>query len=254
MRTSFHALTAGLILIPTVANAQDVTISGSATIASQYRFRGISQSDNGPVMQGTITIAHTSGFYVSTWGSSGSAGNGVVNIGGTEIDVYGGWTHGLGKNGVTVDAGVYGYLYPGASLLDYYEIYGSLAKAFGPVTAKVGVYYAPSQRVFRALPQHDDTYVYGELSGAIPGTPVTLHGHVGHVGGGFDYTKDYVGYNLGASMKWRALTFDLSLAGTNVSRRDARRAPFPDQTGTLNPAATYRAAKPVAVASVTASF
>lgn len=254
MRTSFQALAAGLILISTAADAQDVTITGAATIASQYRFRGISQSDNKPVVQGTFTIAHTSGLYVSTWGSSASAGNSTVNIGGTEIDVYGGWTHALGKSGVTVDAGVYGYLYPGASSLNYYEIYGSLAKAFGPVTAKIGVYYAPSQRVFRALPQHDDTYVYGELSGAIPGTPVTLHGHVGHVGGGFDYTKDYIDYNVGASVKWRALTFDLSLVGTDVSRRDARRAPFADQTGVPNAAETYRAAKPVVVASLTAAF
>ena len=199
-------------------------------------------------------IAHTSGFYVSAWGSSASAGNSTVNIGGTEIDLYGGWTHSLGKSGVTVDGGVYGYLYRGASSLNYYEIYGSLAKAFGPVTAKVGVYYEPGQRVFRSLPQHDDTYVYGDLSGRIPCTPVTLHGHLGHVGGGFDYTKDYVDYNVGASVKWRAVTFDLSLLGTDVNRSDARRAPFPDQTGVLSPTETYRAAKPGAVASLTASF
>lgn len=254
MRTSFQALAAGLLLTSTAANAQDVTITGAATIASQYRFRGISQSDNKPVVQGTIMIAHTSGFYVSAWGSSASAGNSTVNIGGTEIDLYGGWTHSLGKSGVTVDGGVYGYLYRGASSLNYYEIYGSLGKAFGPVTAKVGVYYAPDQKVFDPLPRHDNTYVYGELSGTVPGTPVTLHGHIGHVGGGFDYTKDYVDYNVGASAKWRALTFDLSLVGTDVSRSDARCAPFPDQTGAPNPAQTYRAAKPVAVASLTASF
>ena len=88
MRTSFMALGAGLLLSSTAALAEDApapdfTITGGATIASQYRFRGISQSNNKPVVQGTFTIAHKSGFYVSTWGSSASAGNSTVNIGGT---------------------------------------------------------------------------------------------------------------------------------------------------------------------------
>jgi uncharacterized protein (TIGR02001 family) len=255
MRTSFMALGAGLLLSSTAALAEDApapdfTITGGATIASQYRFRGISQSNNKPVVQATFTIAHKSGFYVSTWGSSASAGNSTVNIGGTEIDVYGGWTHGIGDSGVTVDLGVYGYLYPGATPLNYYEVYGSLAKTFGPVTAKAGVYFAPDQK----HTVKSNTYVYGELSSSIPGTPITLHGHLGHTGGAFDYTKDYLDYNVGASVKWQALTFDLSLVGTNVSKKDARLAPFPDQTGTTNPAQTYRAAKPVVVASLTASF
>lgn len=254
MRTSFHALAAGLVLFSDSANAQDVTITGAATIASQYRFRGISQSDNKPVVQGSFSIAHKSGLYVSAWGSSASAGNSAIDIGGTEIDVYGGWTGPLGNSGVTLDAGVYGYLYPGASGLDYYEVYASVARTFGPVTAKAGINHAPDQSAFDGFATQHSTYVYGELTGAIPGTPVTLHGHVGHTGGAFDYTGDYLDYSVGAGMKWRALTFDLSLVGTNISRRDAGRASLPDQTGTLNPAETYRAAKPVIVASIAASF
>jgi hypothetical protein len=46
----------------------------------------------------------------------------------------------------------------------------------------------------------------------------------------------------------------MSLVGTDVSHGDARRAPFLDQTGVPNPAETYRAAKPVVVASISASF
>jgi uncharacterized protein (TIGR02001 family) len=254
MRTSFQALTAVLIVISTAAYGQDVTVTGAATIASQYRFRGISQSDNKPVVQGSFTLAHKSGFYVSTWGSSASAGNSAVDIGGTEIDVYGGWAGPLGNSGATLDVGVYGYLYPGAGGLDYYEIYASLARTFGPVTAKAGINHAPDQGAFDGFATQRSTYVYGELAGAVPGTPVTLHGHVGHTGGAFDYTGDYLDYSVGASIKWQSLTFDLSLVGTNVSRRDAGRAPLPDQTGTLNPAETYRAAKPVVVGSVAASF
>ncbi len=233
----------------------DFTITGSAGVWSQYRFRGISQSNNRPVFQGTVTVAHASGFYLSTWGSSASAGNSTVNIGGTEIDVYGGYTHAIGKTGVTVDAGLYGYLYPGAPAGNYYEAYGSLAKTFGPVTGKVGVNYAPDQKVFDFLPGTNyNVYVYGELGFAIPGLPLSFHSHVGHTGGGFDYTKDYIDYTVGVSYKWKSLTFDISGVGTNVSHSDARNNPFPDQTGTLSPFQTYRASKAVVVGSVSASF
>ncbi len=47
-----------------------VTISGSVGVVSDYKFRGISQTDGNFAVQGGITIAHQSGFYVSVWGSS----------------------------------------------------------------------------------------------------------------------------------------------------------------------------------------
>ncbi len=238
------------------AAAAPFTITGGAAIVSQYRFRGLSQSDNKPVVQATFTVAHSSGLYLSTWGSSAN-GNNAVNIGGTEIDVYGGYTHALGKSGVTVDAGLYGYIYPGSRKAvgideSYYEVYGSLAKTYGPVTAKAGVYWAPGQHYFRAFatPTRYSVYEYGELSAALPHTALTLHSHLGHTGGGFDYAAhEYLDYTVGAGYKWKALTFDLSLVGTNLSRRDT--AAFDAAYATTD---FHRDAKSVLVGSVTASF
>jgi uncharacterized protein (TIGR02001 family) len=259
MRTSIRGLlaattvSAGLLFAaPAFADdtapPSDFTITGSAAIVSQYRFRGISQSDNKPAVQGAITLSHSSGFYVSTWGSSASAGNSTVNIGGTEIDVYGGYAKEFA--GVKVDVGVYGYLYPGASGLNYYEVYGNLSKSFGPVGAKVGVYFAPNQK----NTVKDNTYVFGELGTAIPGTPLSLHSHLGYTSGAFDYTKAYLDYSVGASASWKNLSLDLSWVDTNVSKSDATLSPFADQTGTPSPFETYRAAKGVAVLSLTAAF
>lgn len=239
---------AGCVLAATPALAEDgpITISGSAAIASQYRFRGIAQSDNKPVVQGSITLSHSSGFYVSTWASSASPGP-YVDIGGTEIDVYGGFAHDLGSSGVNVDVGLYGYLYPGATAGNYYEIYGNLSKTFGPVGAKVGIYVAPSQTNVSST----NTYVYGELSGGIPGTPISLHGHLGHTGGAFDYpydgvAKDYLDYSVGASVSWKALTLDASWVGTNLSDSDFATSPYPFEA--------KRAAKSVGVVTLSASF
>lgn len=262
MRTSIKALLASTLLVSTLAAASpaladetappsDFKITGSAAVVSQYRFRGISQSNNRPAVQGAITVAHSSGFYVSTWGSSASAGDSAVNIGGTEIDVYGGYTHGLGNSGVTIDAGLYGYIYPGAPAGNYYEIYGSLAKTLGPVNAKAGVFFAPKQSALDGYPTHHNTYVYGELSGGIPGTPITLHSHLGHTGGGFDWSgKQYLDYTVGASVAWKNLTLDASVVGTNVSRSDTVAYAGPG-TGANE---LYRAGKAVGVVSLTASF
>ncbi len=234
MLTSIRGLVAATLLAGTAlasapaladetAPPSDFTITGSASVVSQYRFRGLAQSDNKPAVQAAMTLSHSSGFYVSMWGSSASAGTAPINIGGTEIDVYGGYTRGLGDTGVTVDAGVYGYIYPGFPAGNYVEVYGSLAKTLGPATAKLGVYYAPAQKVFNlnwSSAARNDTYIYGELGAGIPGTPFTLHSHLGHTGGGFDYGKPYLDYNVGVSAKWKALTFDVSLVGTNISKTD----------------------------------
>ncbi|WP_068073807.1 TorF family putative porin [Novosphingobium lentum] len=238
------------------APASDITITGSAAIVSQYRFRGLAQSDNKPVVQGAITVAHKSGFYISTWGSSASAGASPINIGGTEIDVYGGYTHTFSGSGVTIDGGGYGYIYPGAPNGNYYELYGSLAKAFGPATAKVGVYYAPSQRVFNfnfTSPTHHNAYVYGELGGSIPNTPISIHTHLGHTGGGFDWGKPYLDYSAGVSYKYKALTFDMSIVGTNVSKTDINNG-FGCGGSAVCIDSFHRMSKTVGVGSVTASF
>lgn len=239
----------------------DWTITGSAAVASQYRYRGIAQSDNRPVIQGAITVAHASGFYVSTWGSSASAGNGPVNIGGTELDVYGGYTHALGKSGITVDGGLYGYIYAGAPNGNFYEIYGSLSETLGPVTGKIGGAFAPAQKVFNynvSSPSRSNLYVYGELSGAIPHTPVSLHSHLAHTGGGLDYGQPYFDYTVGATVKWKNLALDLSLVGTSLSHSDfAKSGLASDGEGGVDPLkldAFYRMGKPVGVLSLTASF
>jgi uncharacterized protein (TIGR02001 family) len=237
------------------------TITGDVAIASQYRYRGISQSDNRPAVQGAITITHASGFYLATWDSSASAGNSPVNIGGTEIDIYGGFTHALGQSGVVFDGGLYGYVFPGASQASFYEIYGSLAQTLGPATAKIGGAYAPAQKVFDynvTSQARSNMYAYAELSGSIPKTPISLHSHVAHTGGGQDYTKPYIDYCVGATAKWKNLALDLSLVGTNITRGDfARSGLASNGVGGVDPLRLdgfYRTAKPVAVLSLTASF
>lgn len=98
------------------------TITGNASLVSQYLFRGITLTQGKPAVQAAVEAAHASGFYAGLWGS-GVSHAAYNNGSGSEIDFYGGWRKDLG-DGYGVDAGAYGYWYPGA----YYEANGRRIK------------------------------------------------------------------------------------------------------------------------------
>ena len=51
------------------SNVASAEITGNVSLTSDYKFRGISQSDESPAIQGGLDYAHDSGFYVGTWAS-----------------------------------------------------------------------------------------------------------------------------------------------------------------------------------------
>lgn len=227
VRLSAPALIAGALLAsPAFARADPpppappFTVSGGATIASQYRFRGISLSDEEVALQGTINVSHRSGFYAGVWGSTL---DGFGELGGSnlELDLYGGW-RGQIAEGVNADAGLLYYAYPGSSGGDFefFEPYANVSVTRGPVTGKAGVNVAWAQD---ALAGNSNTYVYGELSLAIPHIPVTLTGHLGNSHGDTPLTPsgDYVDWSLAATATWNRLTFGVAYVDTNLSATEA---------------------------------
>ena len=67
------------------------TWSANMLMASEYVFRGITQSNEDPAIQVGIDYAHDSGFYIGTWASSVEFNSG--NADGTQIEtnLYGGF-------------------------------------------------------------------------------------------------------------------------------------------------------------------
>ena len=191
------------------ASASSITISGNAAVTSDYRFRGIAQSGGDFAIQGGIDVAHDSGFYAGTWGSS------VNFAGGTEIDVYGGWS-GEVASGLNVDVGLLYYIYPDSGVAtgptDFFEPYASVSTTIGPVEAKVGAAYSWGGQ--SALGDDENLYVYGDLSSGIPGTPLTASAHLGYSkGDSFLSTLqgtdgDYLDWSLGLDY---AITDNLTL-------------------------------------------
>ena len=195
-----------------------LTVSGGATLVSDYRFRGISQTNRRPALQGTLGLAHESGFYTSIWSSTIS--DYVASGADQEIDFIAGYRRTFG--GTTLDVGATYYYYPGSGggNSDFFEPYVSVAQTLGPVTAKATVNYAPKQAALTVgNGKEDNLYVAGDLSAAIPTTPVTLNAHLGHSFGPSYLTigDEYTDWSLGASFAVSALTFGLSYVDTDAA-------------------------------------
>ncbi|HEY0906008.1 MAG TPA: TorF family putative porin, partial [Methylophilus sp.] len=54
--------------------------SGNLTYISDYLFRGISQTNEGMALQGSLTLANTDGWYVSSWASNIRFGEGSLEL------------------------------------------------------------------------------------------------------------------------------------------------------------------------------
>ncbi|HMI20264.1 MAG TPA: TorF family putative porin [Sphingomonas sp.] len=209
------------------APASPWTINGTASVVSDYRFRGVSQTDKRFAVQGSFTLSHASGFYLSVWGSS--IDDYVAAGGDQEIDLIGGYKTTL--SGTTIDSGFLYYYYPGSggANTDFFEPYLNASHTFGPVGTKVGLNYAWSQKGQSCSydprcggkAKEDSLYTYGELSGAIPGVPLTFTGHLGESWGRSYLTnglKNYTDWSLTAAYTWKALSFSVAYVDTDFKK------------------------------------
>ncbi len=217
-----------------------ITISGSAGVTSDYRFRGVSQSDKNVAVQGGITIAHDSGVYIGTWGSN-LAGWGTFGGANLELDLIAGYKKTFGT--ATVDAGVTWYTYPGgADETDVVEFYGKLSGTAGPATLTGGVFYAPKQTSLgyftaSATPlvagdgsRQKNLYLSGDAAAGVPSTPVTLKAHIGYSDGNpglgpngtsLAPTGKYWDWLVGADYTYKNLTLGVAYVDTDISRAES---------------------------------
>jgi uncharacterized protein (TIGR02001 family) len=202
--------------LPALTHAQapaptpDFTLSGNLTIGSDYRFRGFTQTDYQPTIQGGIDFAHKSGFYLGNWNSNVSSN--LYNGAPIEMDFYGGWKTTFGDFGL--DVGVIYYYYPGSG--EYNPDFkpknfeGYIGGSYGPLSLK---YYYSFTDFFGlnsgalGLPGDVDTKgsQYLDLSGTFPVVDgIAVVAHVGYqyvnnyevIGGPGDDVWDYT---LGAT-------------------------------------------------------
>ena len=140
-----------------MAGDSEHSFSGNMTLTSEYVFRGYSQTNDKPALQGGIDYAHSSGAYVGLWASniswiSDSTPGASASL---EMDVYAGYGGDIG-NGMSYDVGVLTYLYPGNGVAtgnadpDTTEVYAALGYALSngsfPFMFGCGVSYESAVR------------------------------------------------------------------------------------------------------------
>lgn len=172
--TSLSAMAATLLIAgPALAQEGDpaadsppepvVTLEFVVGAVSDYRYRGVSLSDERPALQASATLTHRSGFYgdvsVSTIDEYGFGpdGDGAV----VEVSLLAGWAGSLGA--VDLDVGLAGYVYPGGTGVNSIEIPVTLSRTMDAFTVSVGVQYAPAQE---ALGDEDNAYGWAGLDWA----------------------------------------------------------------------------------------
>jgi len=178
-------------------------ITANVTVVNDYRYRGISQSNFKPAIQGGFDYAHESGLYIGNWNSSiswisdaygpngGVSGNGLTAgqvSSSIEMDFYAGIKKELIGEGFASDFGVLQYYYPTSGIPNTNgltanpnttELYAAQNFTFGPVTGFVKFSYALTSlfgtvnsagSYYPDLTLNYDTGVWG----------LALNGHVGY--------------------------------------------------------------------------
>lgn len=179
--------------------------SASATGTSDYVFRGISQSDNDPAIQGSFDLTYGM-FYAGVWASSIDF-QPDANI---EVDYYAGITPEW--QGVSFDFGYIYYNYPDDQTLDYWELKaGASAEIMPKLTAGGTFYWTPDIL-------GEEWYVYeGTLAYELPKfamfTP-TVDGLIGYTD--FETSSDYAYWNAGLALAVENITFDFRYWDTDA--------------------------------------
>ncbi len=174
------------------APASPHTITGNVGLYSQYIFRGLTQTNREPALQGGFDYSHSSGFYLGTWGSNISwltdgAPPAYQSGGSLEWDFYGGYKWSLPAD-FTLDLGTLYYWYPGDAnttalkggnplnpKADTWEIYGALSWKW--LSGKFS--YSVNNKTFGVADSSGTYYVDLSANYPIPNTPVTLIAHYG---------------------------------------------------------------------------
>ena len=209
-----------LALFPTYVASEESasphSFSGNVTLASEYVYRGLTQTNEDPALQGGFDYSHESGFYLGVWASNLEFGSMATDQPSLEINVYGGVASEF-ANGIGWDLGALYYIYPDQNEdvdgdYDFLELYASLSYEWGTEykpAATIGFAYSPD------FYGEDDTglWVHGGL-GLTVADGFNVYANAGYQDVDGDKTTpegfDYFTYTVGVSKTIDILTFDLA--------------------------------------------
>jgi len=181
------------------AGVAEAGFSGNVALTTDYVWRGVSQTNEDPAIQGGFDYEHDSGFSVGVWGSNVDFGS-VENL---ELDFYGSYSHSFGDLGASI--GFIRYMYSdGGNDIDFTEFTAGLSYKW---------------LSFDIANDFDNDNLYYSL-GASFDLPqgFSVAATVGKYE--FDSGDDYVHYSVGVSKEIGGFGFDLTYHDTNGNGTD----------------------------------
>jgi uncharacterized protein (TIGR02001 family) len=175
------------------------SVTGSLALTSDYAFRGLTQTNRDPALQGGLEYASASGFYVGTWGSNISwLSDGQDSVSSSlEVDGYAGF-RGTWGEAVSYDVGVLYYWYPGSypgGFTDPDTLEGYFSVGWSILSLKVSHSFTD---LFGIDGSEGSDYLDLSLSQGFA-EKWTFNAHVGHQRVDSYSDLDYTDWNVGVS-------------------------------------------------------
>jgi uncharacterized protein (TIGR02001 family) len=200
---------------PADAPVPDNAVSFNASVTSDYRYRGISQTHLDPAVQGGADyVNNPTGLYAGTWLSSIKW---ITDEGGSddvEWDLYAGKRGDIIKDVLSYDVGVLSYVYPSNNLspsTDTTEVYGQLS--YGPAYIK---YSYSLTDLFGFVNSKNSGYTdVGANFDVTNGFTINLH--AGHQTVANNSAFSYTDWKVGVTKDFGVASLAAAVVGTNTS-------------------------------------
>ena len=188
-------------------------IVGTASITTDYRYRGISENALHVTPQGSVTWSGQSGFYAGTWLSEVDwSGIGHPFL---EADWYAGKHFDLDGSDLDAEAYYYSYLRRGDMAANYFEGILHLSHNFGPAAVTL---------IGAVSPEWSNGTGSGIYVGGTAAYPVTdwltVSSNLGH-----QWVQQapsgYAHYDLGLTATEGSISADLRYVGNDIKADDA---------------------------------
>jgi uncharacterized protein (TIGR02001 family) len=207
---AFVAVPFVVFALPACAES-DFTLSGTASLVTQYVDRGITNSAEKPALQPEFDLYYKELFYVGIWASNVDFGTGPngKNLAHLEIDYYAGFTPTFGK--WKFEIAPYYVAYPGAfdpdGNFDYFELWTGVKRSFFDDKLSLQLYNYWSPNYFGETGNNDIVeFGYGWTFGKVGKFTPKLAGNLGHQWGtlsqgGYDYTY----WSIALAFSWEVV-------------------------------------------------
>lgn len=185
------ATAAASVALSGAAMAEELKLSYNVGIASDYVFRGVSNTNEDPQIFGGIDATYGIG-YAGVWASNVDFGTDDPSV---EVDLYAGVKPTLGDTALDLGVIYYGYVddkgaTPGS--YSYFELKAAASRPVGPATVGLAAYYSPE------FPFKTGKALYYEVNGSLPvNDKLSVSAALGHQE--IDSAGDYATWNIGGT-------------------------------------------------------